>query len=119
MADILAVGGIAIGPYYMPTVASGTAASSGANALVAAPGAGKRLVIKEIIVQNESSTATTVILKEGTTSCWRALLDQYRSLSLSFAVGEEWRLTANTALNLDLSGANSHGYSIRYSIETV
>ena len=119
MANLDAVGGRPIGPNATYTQATGTAASSGDNSLVSAPGAGFRIVVKDIIVQNESSTATTVKLRSGTTDKWRAVLDQYRSLSLSFNAGDEWRLAANEALQVNLSGANSHGYSVRYYIETV
>lgn len=99
------------------TQAAGTKSSSGNNEVVATPGAGKRLVVKDLLVQNESSTDTTVLLKSGSTTKWRAVLAGKASISLSFDRGDEWRLGINEALNLDLSGANSHGYSIRYTTE--
>jgi len=95
-----------------------TEADSGDNTLVAAPGAGKRLVVTDILVQNESSTATTVILKDGSTSRWRSLLqNQGDALVLSFSPERYWKLAANSALVLNLSGANSHGVSLYYFIE--
>lgn len=96
---------------------TGTATASGANQLIVTPGAGNRLVVKELMVQNESSTETTMILKSGTTAKWRAKLTAGMGLALSFADGEEWRLGTNEKLDLDLSGANSHGYSVRYFTE--
>jgi hypothetical protein len=36
-----------------------------------------------------------------------------------FDAMQPWRLNAATALTLNLSGANSCGYSIQYSIEPV
>ena len=100
-------------------LAASTTATSGDQTLVAAPGAGFRLVVKELLVQNESATETTAILKSGSNARWRAKLAANASLALSFADGEEWRLGANEALVLNLSGANSHGYSGRYCTEAV
>lgn len=101
------------------TKVTSTAASSGDNTLVAAPAAGSHIVVKDIIVQNESSTDTTVILKSGSASVWRAKLlgSLAASLAMSFRTGEEWRLGSAEALVLNLSGANSHGYSVRYRVE--
>lgn len=101
------------------TQATGTKAASGNNELVAAPGAGYRLVVKDIHIQNESTTETTAKLKSGSTDIRRAKLAGSAWFSLSFAANEEWRLAENEALNLDLSGANSHGYSLRYFTEPV
>lgn len=117
--NISEIGGVAMGRQKLYTYLSGTKASSGNNEVVAAPGAGYRLVVKELVIQNESSTETTVILKSASTSIWRGKLAANASLALSFATGEEWRLGTNEALNLDLSGANSHGYSGRYYTEAV
>lgn len=99
------------------THASGTKSASGNNELIAAPGATRRLVIIDIVVQNESATETTVLLKSGSTTQWRGKLVAGAALSMSFQRGQEWRLGANEALNLDLGGANSHGYSVRYMTE--
>lgn len=100
------------------TQATGTKAASGDNELVAAPASGDRLAVKELVVQNESTTETTVILKSGSTAKWRGKLAANASLALSFESGEEWRLGTAEALVLNLSGANSHGYSVRYFTET-
>lgn len=99
------------------TVIATTKAESGVNTVVAAPGAGLRLVVKELVVQNESATTTTVLIESGDTTCWRAVLAERQAITLSFAVGEEWRLGANAALVVDLSGANSHSVSGRYFTE--
>lgn len=97
---------------------SGTAATSGDNTIIAAPGAGVQIVISQIMVQNESDVATTAIVKDGATGIWRSL-HQYKGsgLTLTMQQGREWRLTANTALVLNLSGANSHGVSVAYWTE--
>ena len=116
--NITAIGGTVVGNRRPFTQVSGTTATSGDQTLIAAPGAGKRIVVKELVVQNASADATTVLLKNGSTESWRAVLEQYAAISLSFATGEEWRLTANSALVLNLSAANTHGYSVRYEIES-
>lgn len=100
------------------TVVTGTASSSGDNALIAAPGASTRIVVCWVVIQNESSTATTLILRDGTTSKIRVLgQNQGDGLSMVFPPDARWKLTANTALNLNLSGANSCGYTVGYYTE--
>ena len=111
------IGGTELGKGTVFTQTASTAASSGDNTVVAAPSAGNHLVVKDLMVQNESSTETTVILKSGSTAKWRGKLAANASLSLSFATGEEWRLGSAEALVLNLSGANSHGYSVRHRTE--
>jgi hypothetical protein len=97
---------------------TGTTAALGVTTLVAAPGAGVRIVVSAFMIQNESAVATTVQMRAGGASAFRALLQtQGAALSGSFLVGREWKLPANTALNLNLSAANSHGYSVVYYTE--
>ena len=112
------IGDTVLGKGTTFTGAASTAASSGDNTLVAAPSAGNHLVVKDLMIQNESSTETTIILKSGSTAKWRGKLAANAALSLGFATGEEWRLGSAEALVLNLSGANSHGYSIRYRTES-
>jgi hypothetical protein len=98
--------------------ATGTAALSGDNTLVAAPGANIRLVVTAFTIQNESATATTMILKSASTNRWRVLGQaQGDGLAMTFPVGQGWKLAANEALLLNLSGANSCGYSVQYYTE--
>jgi accessory colonization factor AcfC len=104
-------------PIRTYTATAAATATSGDQTLVAAPAAGNHLVVKDLLVQNESTTETTVILKSGSTAKWRAKLAANASLALSFADGEEWRLGSAEALVLNLSEANSHGYSIRSLVE--
>ena len=97
---------------------TGTKTVSGDNQLIAAPASGVRIVVTAILLQNESATATTMILKDGATARIRYLgQNQGDGLLLKFSPGREWKLTAATALNLNLSGANSCGYSIQYYTE--
>lgn len=96
------------------SIVSGTKAVSGNNTLIAAPAAGYRITVYALYIQNESATATTILLQDQATRM-RALLAQYGW----FIWRSPWRLNAATALNLNLSGANSHGYSVQYAIEAV
>jgi hypothetical protein len=97
---------------------TGTVSDSGDNELVAAPGSNIRIIVVAFVIQNESSTATTMILKEGSTARFRVLgQNQGDGLTFCFAPGREWKLAANTALNLNLDGANACGFSIAYYTE--
>lgn len=98
----------------------GTASSAGDNAIIAAPAAGTRIVITKYVIQNESATATTMLLKDGATAFRRILAqNQGDGLAEKFSSDEYKRLAAATALNFNLSGANSCGYSVDYFIEAV
>lgn len=99
---------------------TGTTAAAGTTTLVAAPGAGTRIVVSVFMVQNESAVATTVQVGAGGAQAFRALLQtQGAALSGAFLVGREWKLPANTALTVTLSAANSHGYSVVYYTQAV
>jgi hypothetical protein len=100
--------------------ATGTAASSGDNALIAAPGSGKQIVITGLLLQNESATATTMIVKAGSTAIMRVLGQQQGDgVALIFPTNAVLNIGDNAALNLNLSGANSCGYSVFYYIDAV
>lgn len=96
------------------TRTAGTAASSGDNTIVAAPAAGYALVLFYLHIQNESSTSTTALVKHGATTVGRALLHTQGQMW--------WReyecpviMPAATALVVNLSGANSHNYTVEYT----
>ncbi len=100
--------------------ATGTVAASGDNTLIAAPGAGKRLIVSALILQNESAVATTMIVKGGATAVLRCLAQEPGDgLALHFAPQRELQLGPNAALLLNLSGANAHGYSVIYHVDAV
>jgi hypothetical protein len=100
------------------TPVCGTKSSSGDNELIAAPGSGVRIVVTGFVIQNESANATTMILKDGSTNKIRVLgQNQGDGLTHIFTPGREWRLTADQALNLNLSGANQCGYTVFYFTE--
>lgn len=102
------------------THVSGTASTQTTNALVAAPAAGSRIVVCAFVIQNEAATANTMILEDGTADVWRCFAqNQGDGLAMVFAAGREWRLTAATVLNLNLSAATACGYSVAYFVEVV
>ena len=110
------IGDVDIAPKTLAYV-SGTAASSGDNTLISAPGSGS-IYISTIFVQNTTTTATTCLLKDGTTEIFRMLAqNQGDGVRLQFPAGREMKLSATTALKLNLSGANTHNYSVVYFTE--
>lgn len=112
-------GGVGGGYASNVAVACGTKATAGNSTIIAAPAAGSRIVVYTAIVQNESTTATTVALKD-IVERWRAILPaQGDKLVLAFEASVPWMLNEATALTLSLSAANSHNYNIQYSIEPV
>lgn len=102
------------------SAAVGTAALSGSNTLIAAPGAGLRIVVVEVQLQLEAATATVGLLKDGAAG---STLLRWRGVNDGDGVIHQWppdarlRLATNTALVLDLSGANSVGYTLYYYTE--
>ena len=102
------------------TVAGDDFDSSGDNTIVAAPGAGFRLRVKYLSIQNETSTSTTLLVKWGETIRGRkVLINQSMPYYYYGERGNEWLLPANTALIANLSGANAHNYDIQYRVESV
>ena len=104
------------------TAAVGTAASAGDNTVVAAPGAGLRVVLVEVQLQLEASTATVGLLKDGAAGAtvlrWRGVNDG-DGIVKQFPIDARLKLSTNTAAVLNLSGANQVGYTIYYYTEAV
>jgi hypothetical protein len=99
-------------------VYSTTIATAGNNTIIAAPAAGKRIVVYTLMIQNESANVTTILVKDQVNR-WRALLAQYGWFVLAFGLLVSWKLNAATALVINLSGANTHSVSVQYSIEDI
>ena len=93
---------------------TGTIATTGDNTIVVAPGSGLSIYITHILIQNESATSTTVIVKDTANKIRFLAQTQGTLFSAIFPERREIKLTADTALILNLSGANSIGYSIGY-----
>jgi hypothetical protein len=97
-----------------------TTATNGDNTLVAAPGAGLQHIITSIILQLEAATATTLILKAGSTAVMRILCqNQGDGCALVFPAGQGLALGSNAAMVLNLSGTNTCGYSIQYYTDVI
>ena len=95
-------------------------ASSGDNTIVAAPGAGLRIVITALRIQNNTDIATTVLIRDGATTLAGVVTTVAGTgIDDDFTYGNEIRLSANTALVMNLSAANQHSTSVRYYVETV
>lgn len=98
---------------------SGTKADSGNNTLISAPGSGNQIVLYLVQIQNESATSTVVKLLDGSTQFYRAKLTAVGSgLVLDLQKdGRSLRLSPNAALVLNLDGANSHNFTVWYTVE--
>lgn len=102
------------------TVASGTKAVAGDNEIIAAPAAGNRIVVSYLMAQLEADSPTTIIWKAGAADAYRLYAPSIgAALVKDFPAGREWRLPDGTALNLNLSAANSTGYTVEYRTEAV
>ena len=103
------------------TWVTGTTSTAGDVTLVAAQGEKIRIVPVKVIVQDESSTADTLILKDGSIAKIRVLAqNQGDGIVLDFASGPyRWKLAANAALVLNKAQAVATGYSIGYYLENV
>lgn len=102
------------------TYVSGAAATSGDNTLVVAPAAGVKIVLVYVSIQNTTATSTTAKLTNGAAGAEveRALLVAAgNERSRVYPEDARPKLTAATALILNLSGANSHNYSVGYYTE--
>ena len=110
-------------------VYSGAPASAGDNTLVAAPGAGLRICPVNIVLQNNTATADTLLLYDGASATGTKLLtllaqnqgDGYTG-PLQF-VGEDGlrraiKLTANTALVLNKAQAVATNVTVWYYLES-
>lgn len=93
---------------------TGTIASSGDNTIISAPGVGISIYITHLMLQNESNNALTIILKDSANRLRCIAPFQGNGIALTFGEKRDFKLAVNTALILNLSAANSCGYSIGY-----
>ena len=100
---------------------AGTVASTGDNILIVAPGAGFRIVLVSWSWWNESSTDTTAILKSTSINPIDRYVQTAKGLGKLSPIPANYvvKLAENEALVLNLSDANSHGYSLLYYTEAV
>lgn len=106
----------AMGTHVPLLSVSGSRNSSGQ--LIPAPSRG-HIVIVAFQIQNESSSATTIVLRNGSSrEIWRVLA-QNQGDGAGYDFGENGLHLDDAAdVNWTLSGANSCGYNIMYYIET-
>ena len=98
--------------------ATGTISTSGDNTVISAPGVGVKIVITALWVQNESTSSTTIIVKNGATAIARFFAANRGDALIGLVpTGREWKLSTNTALVVNLSAANSCGYTVVYYTE--
>lgn len=103
---------------YMLTYTSGSVSTLGDNTLIAAPGAGQRIAITLFIIENNTGVATSLQLKDGSTTQWTFVNNAIGDcFSCIFPHKQEWRLSANSALVLNLGAANQHFYNVNYFVE--
>ena len=96
------------------TWVTGTVSASGDTTIISAPGSLQNKIVF-FQIQNESSTATTVIMKFGTTAKHRVLCqNQGDGVTFIAPAGRAWGVGTTTLLALNLSGANSVGYTVAY-----
>lgn len=98
---------------------SGVASSSGDNEVIAAPGAGNRIVVHEFhIVNEDASNPVTVLVRpdDETTELFRAYLTAGSDYDWVGSEGDRWALPANTSLEINLSAAVAVGYMFRYRV---
>ena len=93
---------------------TGTCGAMGVNEIVAAPGAGKNLVIQRILLQNESARITQCLISEVAVTKFRWLAKARGVLNLYWESSCEFRLADEHALNLYLAGPQTFSYSIEY-----
>lgn len=99
---------------------SGPISASGNNQLIPAPGANHRIVLTAVMLQNRSATATLIKLLDGATGAqiegvW--CQNQGDGLAWPYPLDARPKLSVNTALVANLSGANTCGVTIHYYVE--
>jgi hypothetical protein len=92
----------------------GTVSTTGGEAMRAAPGAGKRIVITRFKLQNESDVETLAEIKAGSTGIERLLLEGSKGMGESETYQPDARPRGgeNEAIELHLDGANQVGYTL-------
>ena len=98
-----------------------TKAAAGAQEVIAAPGAGKQILVVYCRLQRTAASVaeTVCLLKDDATTIDHAVLNEYTPgvvVADAASVYQMIPLTANKALNLNLSAANSVEIKVRYAI---
>lgn len=101
----------------MPFARSQAAAAQSDVELVAAPGAGKQIVVRHVFVSN-GPVATTHTLESGTTNRrWEAYLPASGAAVSDDAGGNElFRCADNESLTVTNTGATTHFTQVAYEV---
>lgn len=101
------------------TTFTGEKSAAGANEVIAAPAATRRIVWRKIKLVNKTASALTVIIKYGATSKMTSVLAAEIGAGEIYYEEEGEALPAGTALNFDLSGATAVSFDVTYLTESV
>lgn len=105
------IGAGIVKPYSIPEADwsyTGTLTTNADTAMQAAGGAGIKRYLTALQVQNTNATATTLIVKDGTTARWTVSLPASMTLPIDIYFPTPLQTTANAALNIacGTTGAN-------------
>lgn len=107
-------------PHELSSVYGTLTASGDSAAIIAAPGAGKRIVIVHRRISRGSTTDVVVIFKDGSTAVDSLpLTAEVPGIDEAFDNALSIRLSANSALVLNLSTTASVAYRFRYWVEDI
>lgn len=92
---------------YSGNLLVGTAQVTNAldNTLISAKGAGQRIYVSALSVANTGSTATVVVLKDGSSTIWQTIAPCGGGSNMTFP--HPLRLSDNSPLSVTSSVANS------------
>jgi hypothetical protein len=114
-----------IGVLPVGTQSSGSG-TAGFTLLVAAPGVGYRIIVPAFCMQNETGSATVMIIQSGTNvppatvNGWRCLgQNQGDGLAMTFPTNAPWRLNENEGLYFWLNGSNNCNCSFSYYVAAI
>lgn len=107
---------VSSGVTYSVTYVTGTVTNIGDNQIVAAPASNQSIYVSHIVLQNESSAALTILVKDVQPVLRCLAQSRGDGLAWVFPATKDMKLAAGTALFLNLSAAQPCGYSIGYYI---
>jgi hypothetical protein len=100
-----------------PIYITASVANNTSNVLVASPGAGRRIYLTEVTVQNETAGAMVVtVLNNFLIPQTRCVLNNGGTLSRVYSPGREIQLPVDSGLNIQGSAATGYTYTIGYFV---
>lgn len=94
--------------------------TAGDTIIIPSPGKDYRIRVFAFVIQNESASATTILLKDNNNTHWRCLC-QFQGCGLTMKFDKEslWALGEDSPLKISLSDDNQCSYSIMFDTEEV